>query len=92
MDQNANHAFWDLAVGGHVTAIVFRQRGSAGNLRGAASEGAALSYRFSPVVFRAWFKVGYHSGHTSRKRRRCELQPSLTLRASMMGLTTPKTC
>lgn len=41
---------------------------------------------------RAWFKVGCHSGHTSPKLKRGELQPSLTLRASMMGLTTPKTC
>jgi hypothetical protein len=58
VDRTANHAFCNLAVGGQVTAIVFRQRGSARNHWGAVSEGAALSYRVSPVVFRGAFLCG----------------------------------
>ncbi len=44
---------------------------------------------FEPCPFSASFKAGYHSGHSSPKRKRGELQLSLTLRACMMGLTTP---
>jgi hypothetical protein len=68
VDRNANHAFWNLAVGGHVTAIVFRQRGSARNLCGAASEAAALSYKVSPVVFRRAFLCGAFSANSKTQQ------------------------
>ncbi len=64
VDRNAIHAFGNLAVGGYVTAIVFRRRGSARNLCGAASEGAALSDRVSPVVFRRAFLCGAVSANS----------------------------
>jgi hypothetical protein len=64
VDRNTNQAFWNLAVGGHVTAIVFRQRGSARNFCGAASEGAALSYWVSPLVFRRAFLCGAVSANS----------------------------
>jgi hypothetical protein len=75
VDRNANHPFWNLAVGSHVTAIVFRHGGSARNLCGAATDGAAVSYTVSPVVFRDAFLCGAvsadsNNGATSKLKRR----------------------
>jgi hypothetical protein len=58
VDRNADLALWNLAVGGHVTAMVFCQYGSARCPCGVAAEGAAISYMVGPIVLPTFFLCG----------------------------------